>query len=628
MQAKRLYSLFTLLLKRLSLALLVLFLCRIIYFAYNLDYFPSNTWAIVKSFLSGIVFDASTVAYIYAPFTILSLLPYSFQTKVWYKQTLRALFITLTALCVTANLADAIYFKFARKRSGIEVFTMLTDESNPVGNYFVTYWPWLIIIAVIVAVTAFLYVYGTPDLNKSKRKWWFYVVVGLVLALSARGSIGLKPLKTFDAARFVPAEFVPLAVNTPFNLLSTWQGSSLDKVTYFGDSTLPSILDIEKNYFEVKRPPNQPNIVIIILESFARDYCGWLRNKDLYTPFLDSLSKKSLNFTNAYANGNISIHGLPAVMASIPNFMEVPYINSSYQNNTIKNVGGLLSKINYQSHFYHGADNGTMGFQSFLKISGWQNYNGKDQYPNYKRDFDGSWGIFDGPYFKYVSEELNQKKQPFIAGMFSLTSHEPYPLPKAYEKKYKEGFLLIHPNVQYTDEMLKEFFEKSQKVPWFNNTIFIITADHTSHSKDKYFYSAAGQYEIPLLIYDPSGRYVPPQESSKTVNQIDIMPTILDLVNYPYPFFSLGTSVLDSGRGFAYQKNGGVYQIISYPYVAQMKPGGKVNFFKTYKEDNTRYYDLFPAEFEIRKTMIKRLLAFIQQHHNNMVDNTFYLDNL
>ena len=138
--------------------------------------------------------------------------------------------------------------------------------------------------------------------------------------------------------------------------------------------------------------------------------------------------------------------------------------------------------------------------------------------------------------------------------------------------------------------------------PWFKNTIFIITADHTSHSKDKYFYSATGKFEIPLLVYDPSGQYIQAGINSKTVNQIDIMPTVLDIVNYPYPFFSLGTSMLDTTRGYAYQKNGGVFQIVSYPYVAQLKPNGKFVFFKKYKEDNKRYFDLFPAEYRTRKT--------------------------
>lgn len=606
--------------------MIIMTLCRIVYLVYNRGYFSLDFIQLVKSFISGLIFDASTVAYIFLPFTVLSLLPFKFQTTNGFKQFLRGLFIALTLVCVTANLADAIYFKFARKRSGIEVFTMLSDESNPVGNYFVTYWPWLLFITGLTALGAFLYVYGTPDLSKSRRKWWFYAVVTIVLAISARGSIGLKPLKTFDAARFVPAELVPVTVNTPFNLMSSWQGSSLDRVEYFSDTLASKLFPTRRFYFDNKTPPNQPNVVVFILESFARDYCGWLRNKDLYTPFLDSLSKKSLNFTNAYANGNISIEGLPAIMAGIPNYMEVPYINSSYQNNKVQNLGGLLSELNYESHFYHGADNGTMGFQNFLKISGWQNYYGKTQYPNYTKDYDGSWGIFDGPYFKYVEEELSSKKEPFVASVFSLTSHEPYPLPEEFKSKFKPGTLLIHPNIQYTDEMLKQFFTSAQTKPWFRNTIFIITADHTSHSKDKYYYSATGKYEIPLLVYDPSGQYIQPGLNNKTVNQIDIMPTVLDIVNYPYPFFSLGTSMLDSNRGFAYQKNGGLFQIVSYPYVAQLKPNGKFVFFKKYKEDNKRYFDLFPAEYRTRKIMIRKLLAFVQQHHNHMIDNSFYLD--
>lgn len=626
MQTNVNYTIFTLLLKRLGLAFGVFTLCRIIYYVYNINYFPADYWQIPKSLIFGILFDASTIAYLFLPFTLLSVLPLQWQKRKWYQQLLRILYLVTITITVTANFADAIYFKFARKRSGIEALTMLGDEGNPLANYAATYWPWLLIIAAIVGITSYLYVYGYPDIKKSINKWWFYVVVLLGVALAARGSIGLKPLKTFDAARFVSSEFVPVTVNTPFNVISTLQGSKLEKINYFEDSFANKVIAPEKFSFSSKKPPNSPNVVIMILESFSRDYCGWLRGQDLYTPFLDSISALSLNFTNAYANGSISMEGLPAIMAGIPSFMEVPYINSSYQNNKIKNIGKLLSGIGYESSFYHGADNGTMGFRNFLKISGWDNYYGIAEYPNKKIDFDNNWGIFDEPYLQYVAKNLKETKKPFVAGVFTLTSHDPYPMPKEYNGIFKSGTLPIHPTIQYTDNALRLFFKSIENEPWYKNTVFIITADHSSHSKDEYFYTATGKYEIPLLIYDPGNKYIEPSTSIKTVNQIDVLPTILDIVNYPYPYFALGESVMDTTIGFAYQKNGSVFQIVSYPYVAQMKHNGKFIFFKQYKESTDRNYDLFPSEFAMRRLMLRKLLSFIQIHHNKLIDNSFYIE--
>lgn len=626
MHTKINYTLFTLLLKRIGLAFVVFTVCRIIYYIYNVNYFPTDYWQIPKSFIFGILFDASTIAYLFLPFTLLSILPINWQKSNWYQQILRFIFLLIIALSVTANIADAIYFKFARKRSGIEALTMLTDEGNPIANYASTYWPWLLVIIAIVGLTSYFYVFGYPDIKKSIKKWWFYAVVLLGVALAARGSIGLKPIKTFDAARFVSSEFVPIAVNTPFNVISTLQGSKLEKIHYFEDSFANNIIHAEKFNFSSQKPPKSPNVVIIILESFSRDYCGWLRGKNLYTPFLDSLSKHSLNFTNAYANGSISMEGLPAVMAGIPSFMEVPYINSSYQNNKIKNIGKLLGSIGYESSFYHGADNGTMGFRNFLKISGWDNYYGIAEYPNKKIDFDNNWGIFDEPYLQYVADNLKERKKPFVAGIFTLTSHDPYPMPKEYNGIFKTGTLPIHPTIQYTDNALRLFFKSIENEPWFKNTVFIITADHSSHSKEEYFYTATGKYEIPFLIFNPSKNYIKPTTSSKTVNQIDILPTVLDIVNYPYPYFALGQSAIDTTTGFAFQKNGSVYQVISYPYVAQMKHNGKFIFFKQYKESTKRHYDLFPEEFAMRRVMLRKLLSFIQIHHNKLIDNSFYID--
>ncbi len=620
------HTLFTLLLKRLLLAFVVFTICRLIFYFYNVNYLPFDIWELLKSLLFGLIFDASAIAYIFIPFTLLSIIPIKWQANTIYQNVLRSIFLILIGICVTANIADSIYFRYSRKRSGVEALTMIGDEGNPVGNYFTTYWPWLLIIILIIALSYFFYIYGKVDLKKSIKKWWFYFIVLFAVALAARGSLGLKPIKTFDAARFVNSEYVPVAISTPFNIISTLQGKAVEKVNYFPDSVARAILPVEKFYFSNKKTPNTPNIVILVLESFSRDYCGWLRNKDLYTPFLDSLSKESINLTNFYANGSISMDGLPAVVAGVPSFLEVPFINSSYQNNKIRNIGKLLEKIGYESHFYHGADNGTMGFQNFLKISGWQNYNGINEYPDRKNDYDGSWGIFDEPYLQYVAKELNTKKSPFISGIFTLSSHDPYPMPEQYEGKFKKGVLPIHPSIQYTDNALRLFFEKIKHETWYKNTIFILTADHSSHSKEEYFYMPAGKYEIPLLLFDPGKKYLHAQTITKTSNQIDILPSILDLVNYPYPFFALGNSIFDSTQGFAFQKNGSVFQVVSYPYIAQMKPNGKFIFFKQYKESTDRFYDLFPEEYVTRKLMLKKLLAFIQLHHNNMINNQFYID--
>jgi len=620
------HTLFTLLLKRLVVVFILFFICRCIYLGYNYHYLPHGFVEIAKSFLFGIIFDASAIAYIFSPFILASIFPFKWQESLIFQKIIKIIFLFIAILCTIANIADTIYFKFSRKRSGIDVFRMLDDKGNPLFNYLNTYWPWILITIVLILLTNYTYTTGLADLKKSFKKWWFYLVVIIGFGLAARGSIGLKPLKTFDAARFVNPELVPLTVNTPFNLISTFQGTAIDKQSYFKDSVAKKILPVTQSYFIVNKTPLKPNICIIILESFSRDYCGWLRGKPSFTPFLDSLSLLSLNFTNFYANGSVSMDGLPAIIAGMPNLLEVPYINSSYQDNKIKNIGKLLSNIGYKNHFYHGADNGTMGFNNFMKISGWQNYNGIEQYPNKNRDYDGAWGIFDEPYFEYVADEMKKMEKPFITSIFSLSSHDPYPMPDKYKDKFAGGDLPIYKTIEYTDFALRTFFKKISTESWFKNTIFFITADHSSHSKEEYFYSPPGKYEIPLLIYNPGHGYIKPGIAQKTTNQIDILPTVMDIVNFPYPFFALGRSMLDGQQGFAYQKNGSVFQIISYPYIAQLKPDGKFIFFKQYKDVMERHYDLFPEEFIIRNLMLKKLLAFIQLHHNNLVDNTFYIE--
>ena len=208
-------------------------------------------------------------------------------------------------------------------------------------------------------------------------------------------------------------------------------------------------------------------------------------NKDLdngtykgYTPFLDSLISVSKTFTVSIADGHKSIEAMPSVLASIPS-LETPYIISPYANNTIQGLAELLGNKGYYTAFFHGAPNGSMGFDSFSKMAGFQDYYGKDQYPN-PEDFDGVWGIWDEPFFKFFEHKLDNFKRPFFVSIFSVSSHHPFKVPEKYEGKFKKGPVPILQTIGYTDMALREFFNAASKEPWFDSTLFVLTADHTN----------------------------------------------------------------------------------------------------------------------------------------------------
>jgi phosphoglycerol transferase MdoB-like AlkP superfamily enzyme len=333
----------------------------------------------------------------------------------------------------------------------------------------------------------------------------------------------------------------------------------------------------------------QPNIVVLVVESLARDYTGF-GNGTPFTPFLDQLAKdpKTLYFPYCYANGTKSIEMVPSIFCGMPSLMSEFYVTSTYANNKINNAFALAT--GYKTAFFHGSNNGTMGFQSFLKQTGLQQYHGIDQYPKdmYERDFDGNWGIFDEPYLQHVIgciDTMVDNKRPFFTSVFTLSSHHPYTIPQPYLNKLPGDEGTVQHTIAYADIALKSFFAEAAKKPWFNNTVFVITGDHTSHSDKEYFYSQSGHYEVPLLVYSPGLNLLnnvqnPLPATQKTISQCDILPTLWSLLGAKNPRLGFGRSAFDAEYpGYSTHFDKDLYYIIQYPYVLALKNNGEVADF-------------------------------------------------
>ena len=181
------------------------------------------------------------------------------------------------------------------------------------------------------------------------------------------------------------------------------------------------------------------NVVVIIVESCGREYIG-AYNKGLdngrykgYTPFLDSLISKSLTFEYSFCNGRKSIDGMPSVLSSIPMFVE-PYFLSPYSNNEVGGLADCLNSKGYKTMFFHGAERGSMGFMSFARASKFDHYYGREDFNADKRtngdkEYDGWWGISDEPFLQYMNMILSDTKEPFLAAVFTLSSHHPFRVP-------------------------------------------------------------------------------------------------------------------------------------------------------------------------------------------------------
>lgn len=605
-------------LKRLGIAVLLFSLLRIVFILFNMELFSSPT---IMVFIGGLVFDFAAIAYVYLPFIFASILPLPFRTNSRYQKFLKVLFYVSTVITIILSLIDVIYYRFTFKRSTADFFDMITtgdDTLRLIPQFFIDYY-YMVILAVCLGLLV-AWLYRKTQLTLSANfKWWratLEFITWLSLAvIASRGGIQLRPISAMEASKFSAIEQMPLVLNTPFTISRTLFKSGISPKSYFEDDEVAAIYNPVKSF--TKNGDDQPNIVLIILESFSKEYIGFYNKGNGFTPFLDSLMAESVVFENAYANGKKSIEALPSLLAGIPSLMDAPYATSTYNNNSINGVGSLLSELGYNSSFYHGGANGTMNFDAFTQVAGIDNYYGRDEYPKENSDYDGNWGIFDEPYLLYFAKELNKKTAPFFSAVFTLSSHHPYTIPEKYSNRFPKGKLPIHESIGYTDHALKQFFKSAQSMPWFENTTFIITADHTAQIANAAYMNRVGFFRIPLIIVNSrdSASII-----SSTTQQTDVLPYILNAVNYEGNALLFGNNPLKDDEHFAVNYLNGVYQLITDEY-SYLSDGENTVGMYDLKTDPYQLNDIKNSKMDIQIKLDTQLKAILQQYTNRMIKN-------
>lgn len=603
-------------------ALFILTFCRLIWFFSNLFWLPSAEFLdFFKAFFTGIFFDLPILAYFYLPLWIWHLLFPNLSLR--FPSVSKILFTLSSAVCLILNGIDTGYSRITAKRTGFELFAMLGDENNKIAPYIKDYILGILgILVLLYLVFRFTPTQGNALYIYRKNKKWLPLVTlplfAAVFLLCARGGLRLKPLRSIDAGEFTIAGLGPLVSSTPLQLISTLGQKTLPEFVFMKELEAEKWLGIPNAAPTL--PADKKNVVLIIVESLGRDYTGFL-NGQPFTPFLDSLSKKSINFRFCFANGTRSIEMVPAIFCGLPGLMEDHYINSVYSTNKARNLFPCFKDLGYSTAFYHGGANGTMGFQAFLKHTGLDIYKGINEYPNRTRDDDGHWGIYDEPYLQYVANELDVMPKPFFTSVFTLSSHHPYTVPDKYKNQLPAGKLPIHKSMAYTDLSLKLFFERAAKSDWYKNTVFVITGDHTSYGLHDYFYSQSGHYEIPLLIYTPG---MEPQVIDKSISQCDIGPTVIDFLHLPTKWFGLGRSAFDTTyAGYSVHYDAGVWYLVQYPYVIGLDEKGKIRDFSI-RFRNERQAKQLPRTGKQYEFMDKTLKAYLQVYSSRIRSNHWY----
>lgn len=626
---------------RISLAYLFYFIARILFYAFNAKLLKVDSVAdLISLCYYGLAFDTTAILYVNTLFILLSILPFKKNTNSSYQQFLFYLYFATNLIAYATNFIDFIYYKYTYARTTIVALNVLEHETNKTRlflSFVIDYWYVFLLFVLCAVVWIYLYQKVKVKISHPTKPLQYYafsligfLLVAVLIIGGVRGGDfkkATRPINLLDASRHVKnIVHSDIVLNTPFAIIRTLFSNSFKKTAYAGVSEKLILEKVQpiKQYHNNK--PTKPNVVVFILESYGREYIGAFNKKShipnykTHAPFLDSLSQHSLIFTNAYANGRQSIHGMSSILAGIPAFKDA-FTSSPYPKQKIESLVSTLESEGYGTSFFHGAANGSMGFLGFGNILGIDHYYGRTEF-NDDSQFDGFWGIWDEPFLQYMKRTLDTQKSPFFATVFTVSSHEPYIIPKKYKNTFREGDVPIHKCVEYTDFALKQFFKAAQKMPWFNNTIFVLVADHGNQTFYEEYMKPIQRFAVPIIIYQPHSKYVGVSED--LAQQIDIYPTILDMIGYQKPFRSWGRSLLDNKAEapFVINSTGNIYQFSKGNYICTFDGKNALGFYD--KNDKALADNLITHRNAAMNELELNCKAFIQDYMERVVDQKLY----
>jgi phosphoglycerol transferase MdoB-like AlkP superfamily enzyme len=360
-----------------------------------------------------------------------------------------------------------------------------------------------------------------------------------------------------------------LAGNGIYEFVAAFRSSHLDYSRFYltlpAEKAFPRVRDLiktpEATYIsddpqdltrEIRRagPEKHLNVVLISVESLSADFLKEFGNKKDITPNLDALTSQSMFFDDLYANGTRTVRGLEALSLSVP---PTPgdSIVKAHNNENLFSVANVFNNRGYQSDFVYGGYGYFDNMNYFFSHNGYRTVDRNDIAKGETIHHENVWGVADEDLYTLALKQMdsaNAAGKPFFLHIMTTSNHRPFTVP-ANRVPQKNG--TREAAVAYTDWSIADFIKRARSKPYFDDTVFVITADHCASSAGRTSIPI-NRYHIPLWIYAP--KYIAPQRVSRQMSQIDIMPTVLGLLNFSYRsrFFGADIFQLEPGRERAF----------------------------------------------------------------------------
>ncbi len=645
---------------------ILLGLTQLIFYLVNSSYFNLEQEKLSSILLGNFVFIMSACSMYLAPFILFSICPILSFKKIKYnpiRYFKNIFWILPTFLILILNLIDVFWYQTVGERSSwqhVDTFLAIVDKTGFIISCLKTYWPALLLTIIVIVLLGWFINSIDRSIKDKKLNYiistkslilevFLMMVVIAVCAASIRGLTG-SPLRTIHASKFVNFKNMDIVLNTPYIMIKTVGKKIIHRVNFFPDNELQSIFNPEKSYPSLKTSsdpdslclkkyaPQIKNIVLIQMESMGAEYLSSFNSGISYAPFLDSLIKKSITY-QGWANGSLTKEAPISVVSSFPNYGagggNRSIIVSTHFHTSLHSIAQELKKLSYDTMFFFGDENGSQYLDIFALNSGFDHYYGMNEYnkahPGNSDFIKGTLGITDGPFLEYSLETIDsihkQSLKPFITYITTTTAHFPFLIPTEYDSILEPGPLPIHKAIRYADRALESFFKKAATMSWYNETMFILFADHTSLSQGGFWITDKGKRTIPIIFFIPSMSEDCHIFSSKLAQQVDIFPTLLDFFNIKTKIVSYGNSLMDKNHmdlGLFNDGKAHILQVEDYLikcidncnqvelYNIKQDPLAKSNLYNNLDDDTTQKEKMI--------NLVRFAKATIQQFTNRLID--------
>jgi len=523
---------------------------------------------LMESFGYAIPLDISTACYVCILSLILIILQYAINKKIIYRIH-QVYLCAIVFISTLVAVADIVVYQTMNTKIHFQLLYHLKHPSevfhSAPTSVFLIGFSFILIFTFFYCKLLFkIYTFSEAP----RDKWYFKALVsllsfgtlGLVIGAGIRG--GVQPIPINESKVYYTHYQVlnDAAVNPSWTLMHSYlenaQAGSTNPYIFMEKEKASGIVKnmyaTSDSAFDMFLTTKRPNIAYLILESWSADVVSVCGGEKGITPQFDSLSRSGILFSNAYASGQLSHQGIPAILSSYPSQPITAIIQNSDKYSRFSCINRDLKKEGYNSSFYYG------GQLIYGNIKRYLYYNQFDEVEE-GSDFSanprtqGKLGIHDERMFTNWMDAINKKKEPFFTCLFTLSSHSPYDMPMKEKPLWGTSDIKYVTSIFYTDSCLGVFFKEAKLQPWYKNTLFVIVADHSNHSPRNYANSSVEHNHIPLLI---CGDVLKQNYRGKVINRIasqtDITATVLSQLKIPHQQYRWSKNLFDTVNVFAF----------------------------------------------------------------------------